>query len=173
MKRGLFLVALVSIFALFLFMSAPQSQAALAGDGTNGEITCGTFNAQYDTALVFWISNLDADSDYGVAWGASSTATTASQFNFTTGGDQSTFSFTETFEETDTSTGDMLRIGLWPGGSCNSVSAAANAIDYFEIKFSDIAEQFPTGWFIQLGVALIIVLIIVGLVSGMIAWGRR
>lgn len=164
---------LFAIFTLMAFMMASpatQPRAVLAADGSNGTITAGFFSAFYDVPIEFWVEDLDVSSDYGVAWGAS---TFVSQFNFTTGAAQTTFSFKESFQTTDTTTGDSLTIGLWPGSLCNSSSLTGSAIDFFQIQFTQLAEAFPTGFFIELGVALILVLIVAAIVVGLIRSGKK
>lgn len=167
-----FFVFLMILTMFFQMTPAGNPDIALAADGATGTITAGVYNAQYDTPLTVLMEGLTVSADYGVAYGDGSGGTIASVFNFTTGATQTTMTFTTSFDTTESSTGDMVSIGLWGQGDCNSVAALANALDYVEIVMTDLSDIFPTGFFIQLGVALIIVLIVAAIIGGLIKKGR-
>ncbi|MFX0197151.1 MAG: hypothetical protein ACFFCW_13585 [Candidatus Hodarchaeota archaeon] len=165
MRARIFLAVMI-LSLMALYGTSPQAgpTIVLAADGTTGSITAGFYEANFDVPIVFWLEDLAVSSDYGIAWGES---TYASQWNFTTGSSQTTYSFTESFESADTSSGIIL-VGLWGQTDCNGSAQTAQAVDYVMIRFADISENFPTGFFITLGVALILVLLVAAIVRGLI-----
>jgi hypothetical protein len=144
-SKSIKIAVVLMIATMFLQMTpAGNPDIALAADGATGSITPGLFNAQYDTPITVLMEGLTVSADYGVAYGDGSGGTVGSIFNFTTGSTQTTMTFTTSFDTTQSSTGDVVTIGLWGKTACN---------------------------FIQLGVALIIVLIVASIIAGLIKKG--
>lgn len=166
------LSVVLMILTMFLQMSpAGNPTLVLGADGATGSITPGLFNAQYDTPITTIMESLTVSAAYSVGYGDGSGGTVASVFNFTTGSTQTTMTFTTSFDTTESSSGDIVSIGLWGQTDGNSAAALANALDFVEVLMTDLSDVFPTGFFIQLGVALIIVLIVAAIIGGLIKRG--
>lgn len=175
MKPWMIKLSIVLMILTMLFQLSPAGnpEIAMGADGTTGSITPGLFNAQYDTPITTLMEALTVSADYGVSYGDGSGGTLASIFNFTTGSTQTTMTFTTSFDTTESSSGDIVTIALFSQTDANSVSALANALDYVEVLMTDLSDVFPTGFFIQLGVALIIVLIVAAIIGGLIKRGNK
>ena len=143
-------------FALTL---SSQTAPASGGAGVNGNISAGVYTAQYDMPIAFWCENLDTSSDYGIVI----KSTGEKIANFTTATAQTTFQITLSFTSAD-ATADVVTVQLADGG--------ANELDAVYLYMQDLDDLGPTGFFIDLGVMLLILGIIVAIVTGLISYRR-
>ncbi len=153
-------LAVITLLVVTLLAgSLPQANAAA---GTTGTVEYSS-NTYLSSSLVsIHCETLTLSGDYTLSF----TAGGPSNITFTTSATQTTFDITLVLAAP--TSGSMMQVDLVGGHS-----AAAAAIDSATIIAQDIDDLLPQDLMIDVGIAVMVILIIVGIVVGLAIVGKR